>query len=592
MKSIFIEKDYNIILFSCCIIELKGNKMSNQSEKNFMKNGKKKISVFIFIVFSIIFSAIVLNAMSEKERLPFVVICPATGMVDDGMKVIIKRAVSIANQGAEGFILKVDTPGGLIDSAVDITNILLEVKCPTVAYIHGMGAISAGALISYACKNIVMAPGSNIGASAPIIIGEAQPSEEFNEKTKSYLRSRYRSLAEVNRHDPILAEAMVDSKIEVWAIRTPQNTFQFFRSLEEAQSALKKYQTNGDPDENSQTQKTPTHNDIVRLQGPITLTSNNFSELLSKDINDARNPNETPDKMQPSLSSNIKKICREGELLTLTSKEALEYGLARASVTNIDELFKYFKWENFEKIQIEPTWGEQLFKFLVNPIVAGLLLLLGIGGLYMEMKTPGFGLPGTIGLICLALFFGAHLVIGLANWADLLLIVVGLILLGIEIFLIPGFGLTGIAGLTCIMIGIYLSLTRVVIPEYPWDFARLDKAGRTLTIALLSFLVLAWLTWKYLPKTPYFQRVMLSHTENVETGYVVQSEHDKQKWIGSIGVAETVLRPAGKGRFKGNSLDVVSMGDYVEAGAKIRIVEVQGNRYVVIPEKENKEVYL
>lgn len=558
--------------------------MSNLMKKNLIRYSHIRMkSIICIISFLIVFINPFIAISNEKEK-PFVVICPATGMVDDGMKVIIKRAVSVANQGAKGFILEVDTPGGLVDSAVDITNILLEAKCPTVAYIHGMGAISAGALISYACKHIVMAPGSNIGASAPIIMGEAQPSEDFNEKTKSYLRSRYRSLAEVNGHDPLLAEAMVDSKIEVWGVQTSQKTFRFFRSEEEARSALKKQDANDSSEENPQTQKTPNKDDIVKLSNSLIFANNNFNRPI-------KNTSNTTDEVKnPSSFPNIKKICREGELLTLTSKEALEYGLACTTVENIDELLKYFKWENCEKIQIEPTWGERLFKFLVNPIVAGLLLLLGIGGLYIEMKTPGFGLPGTIGLICLALFFGAHLVIGLANWADFLLLIVGLILLGIEIFLIPGFGLTGIAGLICIVLGVYLSLTRVVIPEYPWDFARLDKAGQTLTIALISFLVLAWLTWKYLPKTPYFQRVMLTHTESAETGYIVQGTDAKQTWIGVVGIAETVLRPAGKGRFKGTSLDVVSVGDYIEAGAQIRIIEVQGNRYVVVPEKENKEL--
>ncbi len=560
--------------------------MSNFFGKFLTKYSDARINIVICVLF---FTGLCINpliATTDKNEQPFVVICPATGMVDDGMKVIIKRAISVANQGAKGFILEVDTPGGLVDSAVDITNILLEAKCPTVAYINGMGAISAGALISYACKHIVMAPGSNIGASAPIIMGEAQPSEDFNEKTKSYLRSRYRSLAEVNGHDPLLAEAMVDSKIEVWSVQTSQNTFKFFRSEEEALSASKNQDIHNNSDESPQTQTTPGKNDIVKLPNlVIPVSYKNFGESI-KNIS----TNNGNNKKSQSLSPNIKKICREGELLTLTSKEALEYGLACTTVENIDELLKYFNWDNYERIQIEPTWGERLFKFLVNPIVAGLLLLLGIGGLYMEMKTPGFGLPGTIGLICLALFFGAHLVIGLANWADLLLLLVGLILLGIEIFLIPGFGLTGIAGLICIILGIYLSLTRVVIPEYPWDFARLDRAGQTLTIALISFMVLVWLTWKYLPKTPYFQRVMLTHTESAETGYTVQSTETQQKWIGTVGIAETVLRPAGKGRFKGVSLDIVSLGDYIEAGTKIRIVEVQGNRYVVTPEKENKEM--
>ncbi len=363
--------------------------MSNRIGNIFIKHYNKRIHIIVYTLFIFILLAIAIGVKSEKEKQPFVVICPATGMVDDGMKVIIKRALSIANKGAEGFILEVDTPGGLVDSAVDITNILLEAKCPTVAYIHGMGAISAGALISYACKHIVMSPGSNIGASAPIIMGEAQPSEEFNEKTKSYLRSRYRSLAEVNGHDPLLAEAMVDSKIEVWGIRTPANIFQFFRTEEEAKSALQKYNLNNNPEGNSQTQKLPNQNDMVRLPNLIMFAS---YEPFNPNTGEGYNIANTSDTSQKSLlspSPNIKKICREGELLTLTSKEALDYGLACTTVENIDELLKYFHWENCERIQIEPTWGERLFKFLVNPIVAGLLLLLGIGGIVYGNENSG-----------------------------------------------------------------------------------------------------------------------------------------------------------------------------------------------------------
>ncbi|HOV34158.1 MAG TPA: NfeD family protein [Candidatus Hydrogenedens sp.] len=564
--------------------------MPNRMRDKVRSNFNILVKIRIFLVISILVLCLSFSATSDKEKESYIVICPAKEMVDDGMKVIIQRAISEANKGAKGFILEVDTPGGLVDAAIDISNTLLEAKCPTVAYIHGMGAISAGALISYSCKHIIMAPGSNIGASAPIALGEAQPSEEINEKTKSYLRSRYRTVAEVNGYDPLLAEAMVDAKIEVWGVRNPDGKYIFYRSLEEAEEALK--QSHFD----KKIEDKPKENlkDIVKLHNSFTplhpyiyncslIQTNNFDPTV------ADNNSKEPDFSSKPIPPNIKQICHEGELLTLTSNEALELGLSEMTAENIEQVIKHFNWENCKRIQIEPTWAERLFKFLVNPMVSGILLLLGIGGLYIEMKTPGFGLPGTVGLVCLTLFFGSHLIIGLANWIDLLLLIIGLIFLGIEIFIIPGFGLTGVAGLICIILGIYFALTRVAIPEYPWDFERLESAGKSLTFTFTAFLVFVWATWKYLPKTPFLQRVVLSHTENAETGYTVQETKEQQNWIGSVGVAETVLRPAGKGRFKGQSLDVVSLGEYIEAGDKIRIIEVQGNRYVVEPEKNNKE---
>ncbi|MCA1900641.1 MAG: ATP-dependent Clp protease proteolytic subunit [Candidatus Hydrogenedens sp.] len=541
----------------------------------------------VWISLCVVILTITFITFSEKVNNSYVVMCPAKGMVDDGMKVVIQRAIAEANKGAKAFILEVDTPGGLVDSAVDITNILMEAKCPTIAYIHGMGAISAGALISYACKHIAMAPGSNIGASAPIVLGEAQPSEEFNEKTKSYLRSRYRTLAEVNGHNPLLAEAMVDAKIEVWGVKSSEGKYEFYRTKEEAEDAGKK--SNNLPE----VEQPPKSSDDVVHNYPSQVSTYRYQYCNFMDnhrivLADEDVPQNKSTSTYSSITG-VKQICREGELLTLTSKEALEYGLSEVIVENVEDLLKHYQLESCEIVQIEPTWGERVFKFLVNPMVAGILLLLGIGGLYLELKTPGFGLPGIIGITCLALFFGSHLVIGLANWIDLLLLLTGLILLGIEIFIIPGFGITGVSGLVCIIIGIYLSLTRVAIPEYPWDFARLENAGQSLTIAFVSFLIFVWLVWKYLPRTSLFQRFVLSHAENVEAGYVVQELEQQQEWIGAIGIAETVLRPAGKGRFKGQSLDVVATGEYIEMGTHIQIIEVQGNRYVVVPVKTDKE---
>jgi membrane-bound serine protease (ClpP class) len=77
---------------------------------------------------------------------------------------------------------------------------------------------------------------------------------------------------------------------------------------------------------------------------------------------------------------------------------------------------------------------------------APILMMLGFLGIYIEIKTPGFGLPGILGAACLALFFWGHHIAGLAGMEDLLLFVAGITLILVEIFLIPGFGFTGLFG--------------------------------------------------------------------------------------------------------------------------------------------------
>jgi len=227
------------------------------------------------------------------------------------------------------------------------------------------------------------------------------------------------------------------------------------------------------------------------------------------------------------------------------------------------------------------TWSEALFAFLTSPMISGLLLLCGIAGVYIEFKTPGFGLPGILGGVCLSIYFGSRLVIGLAEWLDLLLVIVGLLLLVAEIFLIPGFGVAGVSGMLCLAVGIYLSLTRVPIPEYTWDFMRLRDAGITVMLASLLFILLIMVTWKVFPQTRLARGLILAHTESAAAGYTVQSDSDHRAALGLQGKAATMLRPSGRGRLGTTSYDVVTRGEFIDADRPIQIIEVEGNRYVV-----------
>ena len=135
------------------------------------------------------------------------------------MAVVVKRALAeAAKEKSAAVIFRIDTPGGRVDSAVDIATAITAAPLRTIAYIEGMGAISAGALISFACDDIIMSPGSAIGAATPVI-PTAEGLMPTGEKEVSFMRAKMRSLAESNGHSPDLAQAMVDKDIELRGFR-------------------------------------------------------------------------------------------------------------------------------------------------------------------------------------------------------------------------------------------------------------------------------------------------------------------------------------------------------------------------------------
>jgi membrane-bound serine protease (ClpP class) len=457
-----------------------------------------------------------------------VVICAVRGEINLGVAAVVKRAVNTA-ENARVFILVVDTPGGRVDAALDIANALMELDCPVIAYIESTGAISAGALISFACDKMVMAPGTSIGAATPFMPG-VETDENIDEKSMSFVRSRFRALAEEKGHDPLLGEAMVDRSIGVYGYKDEDGRLLTARAE------------------------------------------------LDEDGNAVR-----PD----GVPEDARVISLPGKLLTLTTSEAEELGLAAYKARSLDEMLEREGLASLARVEVAANWSEQLFAFLTNPIIAGLLLMLGLGGLYVEIRTPGLGFPGLLGVVCLALFFGSNMVLGLAGWVDVLLVVVGLGLLMVELFLLPGFGLAGAAGIVCILTGLLMSMTRVPIPEFVWDYQRLADAVTAMGVMIASLGAFALLSWRVFPRSPLFRWLVLAEAQEGSGGYVVQTDEEERHAMGLRGVTVTVLRPAGRGRFEGRTMDIVTRGEYIEAGRPVRIIAVEGNRYVVTEDEEN-----
>ena len=264
------------------------------------------------------------------------------------------------------------------------------------------------------------------------------------------------------------------------------------------------------------------------------------------------------------------------KLLTITTEEALKVGYCDFIVNDINELLEKLELENANIVRTETNWAEDIVRFLSNPIISSLLIMLGILGLFTEIKTPGWGVPGTVGLIALALFFGTNYILELANIWEILVFLLGLALLLIEIFYIPGFGFLGILGIILMIGSIFFGL----IGELP------IITGDDVSLALIqlafsifsSILVLAIL-WKFLPRTTMWNRLILSISEEQTKGFISNPELDFL--IGKKGKAITPLRPAGIALIDGNRYDVIAEGEFITKNSEIEVIGVVGSKVTV-----------
>ena len=267
-------------------------------------------------------------------------------------------------------------------------------------------------------------------------------------------------------------------------------------------------------------------------------------------------------------------------LITLTSEEAQNYSVADTVLNNFKDVLNVYNLKNAEEIYLTSNWAEDVVRFLNNPIISSILIMIGFFGLMAEIKTPGWGLAGTSALIALTIFFGSSYILQLASILEILLFILGLILLLAEIFIIPGFGIAGISGIVMIFASIFLSL----LGSDPFlDMHTVSIAIIQLSGSLLFALVGMFFLIKYLPKSTAFNKLVLSDSEKAEHGFV--SHISEKDLIGKTGIAFTTLRPGGTAEIDGRRIDVVADSEYIDKDVKIRVLRVEGIKVVVTIEK-------
>ncbi|WP_432613314.1 NfeD family protein [Cytobacillus oceanisediminis] len=256
----------------------------------------------------------------------------------------------------------------------------------------------------------------------------------------------------------------------------------------------------------------------------------------------------------------------KGKLLTLTAEQAKEVGYSEGTVDSRAELLKVLGFEGADIQTIDESFAEKVARFITHPVVIPILLSIGSLGLVLELYSPGFGIPGLMGLSALLLFFYGHMVAGLAGYETLILFVIGIGLIIAEFFL-PG-GIAGIAGIAAVLGSLFLAADNAA------------HMGMSILIAMgVSILASILMIKVFGKKMKFFKKIILTDSTNTEKGYI--SNKSRLELLGHEGYALTALRPSGTVVIGDERIDVVSEGGFILKGAKIKVVKAEGSRIVV-----------
>ncbi|WP_246470190.1 NfeD family protein [Cohnella nanjingensis] len=294
------------------------------------------------------------------------------------------------------------------------------------------------------------------------------------------------------------------------------------------------------------------------------------SEMVAAAELNGRPPEIAAGMVDPERTVELKELGRtkaKGEIISLTAEEARKVGYADATAGSIGELLSESGLQDRSVVSLKPTILERVAQTVTQPGISTLLLIVGIAGILIELLVPGFGVPGIVGLAAFALYFFGQGIAGFAGMESIVFFIAGVALLVLEMF-VPSFGILGLLGAAGIIGGI-------VTAAYDTG-----DAMRSLGWALLVALVLVVIVAYIFRRKGIWNRFILKDQLTSEQGYVPHADV-RESWIGREGVAVSALRPAGIAEVDGKRIDVVTSGEFVDRGRRVRVTSTDGTRILV-----------
>ena len=290
-----------------------------------------------------------------------------------------------------------------------------------------------------------------------------------------------------------------------------------------------------------------------------------------------RNPQIAEAMVDENLS--VDSVSKSGQVITFTTSEAIENGFCEAQVNSIEEILKRNKIEDYQIINYEEKWSESVIRFFLNPAISGILILIMMGGIYFELQSPGVGFPLAAAIIAALLYFTPFYMNGLAeNW-EILVFVIGLALIGAEVFVIPGFGIAGILGIVFTLSSLFLVMVNNV--NFDFTYVSTNQINRSLiviSVSLLGTMVIVVFGAKQFLKSKAFNKITLNSTLAKEEGFVSNAVYDL---IGKQGEVHTVLRPSGRVMIEGKLHNAEARNNFIEKGKKVEVIGMDTSTLIV-----------
>lgn len=447
------------------------------------------------------------------------------GPIFSNLKTYMTNRIEAARRGnVELIIFRVQSPGGSLDDSIDLSRAISNIDwATTIAYIP-REAYSGAAILVLGCDRIFMHPRAVLGDAGPIQM-EGDAFRFVEQKRVSAIAAVVGQLAEVKRRPAALAEAMVDRKLSVFEATDKQTRQRVYLTSEQ-----------------------------------IKLDKN----IAQYDIGPAL-PETGLDRF-----------------LTVGGTRAAELTMIEGTYDSEQALLDRLKFDSIR--ETKRTWVDTTVYILNRPFITGLLLLIGLIGLYLELTVPGLSVAGLVSLLCFGLFFWSHALGGTSGWLEVMLFALGVSLLALEIFVLPGVGLFGITGVGLVVLSLVMASQDFVVPRttVQWTTLRnnlLMVLGSVATVVIALIIQITYFEW-----IPGLGRLRLE-TPDASPGaaalLAADNGNSAMPNIGDQGAAESVLRPAGKVRFNGQLADVVTEGDFLDPGTQVEVVKREGNRVIV-----------
>ena len=452
-----------------------------------------------------------------------------------------RRVLEARRQHCDVIIFEINAGSGYMTSGLELSKFIREIDLPTVAYVHDT-AMGTAALLALACQHIVVAPDASLGNIPP-----GGSNREEQKTLAAPILADVESSCAKNNTPVLLARAMVLQETVVHEVRR-DNEVRYVDTAEK-------------------------------------------NRLLDEEVRNAEGNRVRAWKY-------IRQVDSENDYLTLRpGKLAMEMGMARTVIQDDADLLAAMRTVE-APVRLELSFVERLVLWLTTWPVRGTLFVLMLVLAWIEFSHPGISVAGIGALICLALLIGAPYITGLAQAWQIALIVIGVAIIVLDLVFTGGLGFFAIPGFILMAIGIVASF----VPAEPgsgWVPSAQQSAGlqRGLGVVVFGSLVSLGLfvfMAKYLYMTPGFRRLQLAPSGTTPPDTMVrdvtESPANEAVFVGALGKVETDLRPAGKARFGGHLVDVMSQGQFVEAGAVVEVIESRGARIVVRPATPNQLV--